>query len=45
LDETIKVDELLKIAPFVEHVADNRYSINVQVIEWPISRSHSPRQQ
>jgi hypothetical protein len=30
LDETIKVDELLKIAPFVEHVADNHYSINVQ---------------
>jgi hypothetical protein len=32
LDEEIKINELLKIAPFVEHVADNQYSLNVEEI-------------
>jgi hypothetical protein len=32
LDEEIKINELLSIAPFVEHVAKNQYSLNVQEI-------------
>jgi len=32
LDEEIKINELLKIAPFVEHIANNQYSINVEEI-------------